>query len=138
MPRSATEELLNEIGQLLAEDREYPLAGTLLFARVDLNMVNPSIFKDRGNEIVYCHPDLHGLGDALLDLWDEQTGKDRWREIHYLVRDGRFEVTYVYPEDLDDEEDWDNRRDKVVSSYFGEKPVRYPPLPDFDFPTYEL
>ena len=38
--------LLNTIGQILAEDRDYPLENTLLHAEVDFNMVRSSIFKD--------------------------------------------------------------------------------------------
>jgi len=60
--------LLAEIGDLLAEDIDYPLDGTLLFARVDHGFVNPSIFKNLGNQILYRWPDLNRLGGALLDL----------------------------------------------------------------------
>jgi hypothetical protein len=123
-----TERLLNEIGQLLAEDRAYPLDGTLLYAELDRNMVAPSIFKELGNQILYRWPDLDRLGDALLDLWEAQDGKDRWAEIEYLVRDGRFHVTYTYPDDIsaDDRMDW---RDRVVRKHFGDKPIVYPPWP---------
>ena len=68
MPSDRTEELLNKIGQLLAEDKEYPPDGTLLHADVGPNSVGPSIFKDRGDHILYRDPDLDRLGDALLDL----------------------------------------------------------------------
>ena len=56
------------IGQLLAGDEEHPLDGILLHARVQRNSVGPSIFKGRGDHILYRDPDLDRLGDALLDL----------------------------------------------------------------------
>jgi hypothetical protein len=136
MSNTETERLLNRVSQLLAEDKEYPLEGTLLHAEVRRNSVSPSIFKDRGNQIVYRSPDLNRLGDALLDLWEAQEGEDRWEELQYLVKDGRFEVTFVYPEDLDPDEMSLDRRDKVLKQYFGDKPVVYPDWDDEDSFVY--
>jgi hypothetical protein len=139
MADNETDRLLNEIGQLLAEDREYPLDGTLLYAELDRNVVSPSIFKELGNEILYRHPDLDRLGDALLDLWEAQSAEDRWVEIECLVRDGTFDVTYVYPDEIDPEEDFTERRDRVVRRHFGDKRIVYPPWsPEDDAPDYDL
>lgn len=134
-----TERLLIEIGQLLAEDSEYPLEGTLLYAKLDRNMVGPSIFKDRGNHVLYRRPDLRDLGDALLDLWEAQETDDRWAEMEYVIRDGKFEVTYTYPDEIDQDEMWSDRTIRVVRRHFGDKPIKYPPWPpDDDFPEYDL
>jgi hypothetical protein len=132
VPSDRTEVLLDKVGQLLAEDQEYPLDGTLLHARVRRNSVGPSIFKDLGNHILYRRPDLDQLGDALLDLWEAQEGEERWEEIQYFVKDGRFEVIFVYPDELDPEEMSLERRDKVVKQYFGDRPVVYPDWDDED------
>ena len=51
MPDDKTDRLLNEIGQLLAEDSDYPLNGTLLYAELDRSFVAPSIFKDLGDHV---------------------------------------------------------------------------------------
>ena len=133
-----TESLLVEIGQLLAEDIEYPLDGTLLYAELDDNFVAPAVFKDRGNHILYRWPDLDRLGGALLDLWNAQEANDRWAEIEYVVRDGRFTATYTYPDDIDPDEDEFERRDRIVQRHFGDKPIVYPPFPPDDVPKYEL
>lgn len=133
-----TERLLGEIGRLLADDNEYPLDGTLLYARLDHNWVAPSIYKDRGNHLVYRWPDLNQLGGALLNLWNAQDADDRWAEIEYMVRDGRFTATYTYPDDIDPEEDESERRDRIVRRHFGDKPIEYPPLPSDDAPPYEV
>ncbi|OYY90465.1 MAG: hypothetical protein B7Y45_07565 [Sphingomonas sp. 28-66-16] len=118
--------ILNEIGQLLAEDRAYPLDNTLLFARLDYGMVAPSIFKDLGNHILYRSPDLGALGDALLELWDEQPEGRRWAEMAYLVKDGKFDAVFVYPDEIDPDEDPMDRRTRIVRRYFGDKPIVYP------------
>lgn len=140
MANDETDRLLGEIGQLLAEDTVYPLDGTLLYARVDSNFVAPSIFKNRGNNIVYRRPDLDRLGGALLELWEAEEPKNRWEEIEYLVQDDKFEVTYTYADEIDPEEDTFERRDRVVKRHFGDKPIVYPPLPPDDdgVPSYDL
>ncbi len=125
MPKTETEKLIEYIGQLLAEDAEYPMNGTLLYAQVDRNYVSPSIFKDRGNHILYREPDLDRLGDALLDLWEAQRGEHRWAEVQYFVRDGGFELAFVYPDELGPDDVSLGRRAKVVKEYFGDKPVLY-------------
>jgi hypothetical protein len=40
-----SEHLLNDIGQLLMADSEYPLEPTLLYAQLDHNMIGESILK---------------------------------------------------------------------------------------------
>jgi hypothetical protein len=125
--------LLNVIGNLLAEDREFPLDNTLLYAQVGEGYVSPSIYKNLGNHIVYRRPDLDRLGDALLDLWEAQPSDDRWAAIEYVVRDGHFEATYIYPDAIDPDEFWHDRVELVVRKYFGDKPIIFPPWsPDDD------
>ena len=128
--------LLNTIGQILAQDRDYPLENTLLHAEVDFNMVGSSIFKDLGNHILFRDPNTE-LTYALLDLWALSDPGKRWSEIEYLIRNGRFEVSFTYPEDLDPGEDPGDRRDRVVRRHFGEKPIHYPP-PDDDEDAFDL
>ena len=132
MPSNEFEQRLNEIGQLLAEDTEYPLDGTLLYAIVDRTMVGPSIFKDRGSHILYRWPDLNRLSRALLDLWNVERPDKPWAEIEYVIRNGRFDVSFTYPEELDPNEDPGDRRDRIVKKHFGEKPIIYPPWPPDD------
>lgn len=132
MASDETERLLNEIGQLLAEDTEYPLDGTLLYAELDTNMVAPSIFKSRGNHVLYRWPDLDRLAYALLDLWEEWEPGKRWAEIEYVIRGGKFEASFTYPEEIDPEEDRFERRDRIVKRHFGDKPIVYPPWPPPD------
>jgi hypothetical protein len=69
---------------------------------------------------------------VLLDLWEAQNGKDRWEEIHYLVKDGLFDVSFVYPDQLDSDAMWLEHRDEVIKQHFGDKPVEYPDWDDED------
>ena len=141
MENSESARLLAEIGHLLAEDTEYPLDDTLLYAVLDRGYVEASIFKNLGNQILYRWPDMDTLGNALLELWEAQESEPRWAEIEYLVKDGRFTVTYTYPDEIDPKENEDDmfaRRTRIVRKYFGDKPIVYPPFPpDDDAPVYE-
>ncbi len=126
MENDETGKLLNEIAQLLAEDIAYPLDNTLLHAQLDYGMVSPSIFKNLGNHILYRSPDLRTLGDALLDLWDQQPEGRRWAEMEYLIKDGKFDAVFVYPDEIDPDDDPMDRRTRIVRQYFGDKPIVYP------------
>jgi hypothetical protein len=122
--------LLNEVGQLLAEDAEYPLDGTLLHAEVDQGYVSPSIYKDLGDHAFYRQPDLDRLGNCLLDLWEAYPPNMRWAEMLYVVRGQTFEASFIYPRDLDPKEWPMDRRERLVKAHFGDKPVVYPPWED--------
>ena len=139
MADDESELLLTGIIQLLAEDVDCPLDGTLLFAQLDSNWVAPSIYKERGNHILYRSPDLDRIGDPLIEFWEAQTSETRWAEMACLIRDGRFEVTYTYPDEIDHDEEPFDRRDRVVKQHLGDKPIVYPPmLDDVDGERYDL
>lgn len=140
MANDEADRLLGEIGQLLAEDTMYPLDGTLLYARVRATMVAPSIFKNQANNIVYRDPDLDRLCGVLLDLWNTEEPKNRWAEIAYLVSGDLFEVTYTYANEIDPDEDTFERRARIVTRHFGDKPIVYPPESPGDYaaPSFNL
>lgn len=76
---------------------------------------------------------------ALLELWEAQEGNDRWTELEYVLREGLFEVAYIYPEEIDPEEDILERRERSLLQQLGKKPVIYPPLlPDDDASGHDV
>ena len=137
MESEEVETLLNEVGQLLAEDVDYPLEGTLLHARVGDDHVAPAIFKNLGDHILYRRPDLDRLGDCLLDLWEAFEPRKRWAQMEYVIRGGRFEAKFIYSEDVPKNEDWNDTRAEMLKRHFGDKPVVYPPWENDD-DTYTL
>ena len=124
--------ILNEIGNILAEDSEYPLDGTLLYAQVGDNWASAAIFKIREDDILYRDWPTGDLTYPLLDLWELEDPGKRWAEMEYVVRDGRFTVTFTYAEDIDPNEDEFHRRDRIVWRHFGQLPIIYPPWPEDD------
>lgn len=139
MAETESELLLNEIGGLLTEDSEYRSAPTLLYAQLDYNMIGQSIFKDLGDQLLYRWPVNERLPYALLELWEDQEGNYRWSELESVLRDGSFEVAYVYPDEIDSNEGVIERRERALQRHFGDKPVVYPPWPPpNDVPDYEV
>lgn len=114
------------------EDRDYPYEPTLLYAQLDRDVVGESIFKELSNQVLYRRPIIKRLPYALLDLWGAQEEVNRLMEMEYLLRDGRFDVAYVYPDAIDVEEDVVERRARAVRRHFGDKPIIYPPWPPED------
>lgn len=137
MESDKTERLLNEIGLAILASTEYAQRPMLLYAELDFNMIGQSIFIDLGNNILY-HWGGQRLSYMLLDLWESSDPEKRWAEIEYVIRDGRFEVSFIYPEDIDAGIDSFDRRDRIVEKYFGEKPIHYPPLPTIDNYSFDL
>ena len=138
MQTDESDALLNEIGQLLAQDRDYPGVDTLLYAEVGHDYIGESIFKIFGNQFLYRDPLNRRLPYALLELWEAQEGDDRWSELEYVLRDGRFDVNYFYPDEIDPEEDLADRRARSGRRHFGDKPIVYPPWDPDAFPVYDM
>lgn len=126
MQSDETQRLLNELAEALAEDVDYPLDNTLLYAEVAADMASPSIYKNLSNHILYRNPELDAFCYTLWDLWLEQPEGRRWAHMEYLVKDGKFDAVFVYPDELDPEEEPMDRRTRIVRRYFGDKPIVYP------------
>ncbi len=138
MEGRTTEQILAEIGQMLAADPAYPVENSLLQAEVDPEMISPSIYKDAGDHVMYRLPDLDRWSDILLELWYAREKNDRWSEIEYIIRNGRFEVNYIYPDDVGRSESIGERRKQALRRYYGDKPVRYPSWDGGGYPKYDL
>lgn len=63
-----SEALPNEIGQFLAQDREYPGIDSLLYAEVGHDYIGESIFKILDDRFLYPRPIDRRLPYALLEL----------------------------------------------------------------------
>ncbi len=127
MGNNAIESLLNEIGCVLAEDNDYPLDGTFLYAEVASQMVEMSIFKDLGDHLLFRLP-INELSDALLELWEAAPPEKRWSAIQYKIEGGRFDASFTYPEEMNPEESAGDRRRHILQQRYANKQVLYPAL----------
>ena len=119
--------ILNEIGQILANQIKEPPDDILLYAEVEANMVAADIFELREKDILYREWSTTKLTYPLLDLWELDEPDRRWAAMEYVIRDGQFKVTFTYPDQFDADEDEFRRRDRVVWRNFGQLPIVYPP-----------
>ena len=113
-----------EIGRLVAEDVRADPEGTYLYAEAGEGWVEVSIFKDLGESLIY-REGSHDLCWALLDVWEAEEPDKRWSALHYVISDGKFEVSFDYWEAIDPEESSLDRRERAIRERFGDKAVDY-------------
>lgn len=103
---------------------------TYLYAEVQEGHVAASVFKDEGNSVRYFDPS-RVLTDLLVEAWEaEELGK-RWKVIEYEVVGKKFDAVFKFPEEVNSEEYWDERLEVALHARYGDKPVIYPPMPQF-------
>ena len=121
--------IIESINHVLINSFTEQPQGILLYAELARNMVGPSVFELRDNDILFHWPS-NELTYPLLDLW-ELDGEDKhWDAIEYVIRNRSFSVRFTHPEDFDRNEDEGLRRDRAVWRNFGQLPIVYPPWPE--------
>jgi len=125
--------ILTDIGLELAEIVGGDPNGVFLYVEIGDRWDSPSIYKDEGDVVRWYDPS-HRLSGLLWDAWHaESPSKDksmRWSVMEYVVKDGQFEVTYKYPDEVDVENMDEDRREAALKARYGDKPVIYPPIPE--------
>lgn len=121
--------LYARIGELIAAASEDPRRHIFFYTRVDEGTsVGTTLAEDRGDHVFYrLSPE--GLADAVLALWNAQTGSDRWVEMLFVMENGKFNAKLFYADMLDPAENEFDRIDRVAIEVLGDKPARCDPLP---------
>jgi hypothetical protein len=127
MANNEIEHLLNEVGNVLAQDTAYPLDGTFLYVEAASMMVDMSIFKDLGDHLLF-RLSMDDLTDVLLELWEAADPKQRWVAMQYWIEGGKFTASFTYPEEIDPNERTMDRRERVLKQRYGNKQIVYPSL----------
>ena len=122
------ERLLDEIGSILVDLSSS--SNVALFATVDVNFVDEAVFEESDDNIRFRWVEGSRLSHTLLALWYAYGSERRWSEITYVIKDGTFDVTYSYGDDIDPNEDSFVRRRQIIERCFGQKPIVYPPMAD--------
>ncbi|MDP5277818.1 hypothetical protein Q9Q95_02680 [Sphingomonas sp. DG1-23] len=122
--------LLSDVGGVLATIAAGDPEGVFLYVEIGDGWISPNIFKDEGELVRWLEPGDSELIDLLYEAWHLEPKGKRWSVMEYDVKDGKFAVSFKYPEEVDVESmDRDRREDALVARY-GDKPVIYPPLED--------
>jgi LysM repeat protein len=123
--------LLNHIGVELVDIVGGDPNGIFLYVEIGEGWISPNVFKNEGYQIRYVD-DNETLSDLLWDAWyaeSEEGGIKRWSIMEYEIKDGKFDVSFKYPDEVNVETISIERRQAALRARFGDKPVVYPPMP---------
>ncbi|HUD90623.1 hypothetical protein [Sphingobium sp.] len=127
--------LMNEIGVELLHVVGGDPDGIFLYVEIGEGWISPNVFKDEGHQIRNLD-DSELLSDLLWEAWyaeSEEGGLKRWSIMEYEIKDGKFDVSFRYPDEVKVETISMERREAALRARFGEKPVVYPPPPGTGF-----
>jgi hypothetical protein len=127
--------LFNEIGVELVNIVDGDPDGIFLYVEIGDRWISPNVFKDDGHHVRNLD-DSEKLTDLLWEAWyaeSEEGGIKRWSVMEYDIKDGKFDVRFKYPEEVDVEDFGVDRREAALRARFGDKPVIYPPMPSTAF-----
>ena len=120
--------LYGEIGrQIFADIGENP-NGVFLYSEAGDGWVEVSVFKDKGNFVQYYSPSRE-LSDLVIKAWKTEPPGTRWVVMMYEIKDSAFDATFRFPEEIDSDESSFERSEAVLKQRYGDKPVKYPPIP---------
>lgn len=123
--------LLNEVGRELADIVGGNPEGVFLYVEIGEGWVGPSVFREEGPIVRYHRSGDSTLSDAIFDVWYAESDDEakRWSVMEYSIKDGKFEVAFKYPDEVDVSGPLDEgRREAALRARFGDKEVVYPPL----------
>ncbi|MDT8759090.1 hypothetical protein MZO42_10305 [Sphingomonas psychrotolerans] len=120
--------LLNDVGNVLAAIADGDPEGVFLYVEIGDGWISPNIFKDEGKLVRWLDPSDNELTDLLYRAWRLEPEGKRWSVMEYDIKDGKFAVSFKYPDEVDVESFDEDRREKVLRARYGDKPVVYPPL----------
>lgn len=116
----------HELGRIVGGDPDK----TYLYAELQEGVVGAGVFKDEGNSVRYFDPS-RVLIDLLIEAREAEEPGKRWEVIEYAVVGNKFDALFKFPEELNPDEYESDRRDAALQARYGDKPVIYPPMPQF-------
>ncbi len=137
MANQAMGDMLNEIGQHVADFLGNPLKDVFVFIEAGDNWSGGEIYQNQAETIEsYEFPDI--MSDLILNMWEAAPADKKWSVILYDIKDGEFSAEFLYPEiqiDEDGEEYdiHDDILDAALLERFGEKTITYPNEDDDDW-----
>lgn len=127
--------LFNEIGVELVNIVGGDPDGIFLYVEIGEGWISPDVFEDEGHQI-RNRDDTEALSDLLWEAWyaeSEEGGIKRWSIMEYEIKDGKFDVSFKYPDEVIVEAVSLERRQAALRARFGDKPVVYPTMPKTAF-----
>lgn len=128
--------ILSQVGGELAHIVGSDPNGTFLYVEIGDRWISYSIFKPVHDVVRYYDTNDENLTDLLWEAWraeSREAGNKRWSVMEYDIKDGKFDASFKYPDQVDVEIVDDERRQAALRARFGDKPVIYPPMPSTAF-----
>lgn len=121
---------LADIGGELAQILGGSPGGAYLYVEVGDQWYSVSVFRDEGEVVRYYDPSLE-LDELIYEGWLSLDTDKRWAIMEYEVKGTKFDAQLRFPDEVDVESFDEDRREIALKKRFGDKPVIYPPLPDW-------
>jgi hypothetical protein len=120
--------LYAEIGRQVSHDIGENPDGVFLYVEAGDGWVDASVFKDKGGFVQYYDASVE-LSELIIEAWETEPSGKRWAVMMYEIKDGAFDATFRFPEEIDPEPVGIQRREDALRKRYGDKPVQYPPIP---------
>ena len=124
-------EILNGIGQEIAELLGHQPDDTFLYAEVDDEGYEISIFAEGDKAVLYHFPNRK-MFELVQRLWEIADDDKKWSVLEYEIADGEFDASFTFYDQFDpnqnDDDDEEDRCDQAIRKRFGDMPVIYPDL----------
>jgi hypothetical protein len=125
MAQLDTGPIYEAIGRLIALRLDGDADGAFMYAEAADNWQTASIFKNQGNQILYRDPSIE-LCNRIDDAWLAEEPDKRWHVMQYSISAGKFDVAFLYPDELDlENESSFERSERILRARFGDKPIDY-------------
>lgn len=123
-----TDETYRDLGRALVARRGPGERYVLLHVAATDNVLDTSIFRIVGNEILMEFTD-NAMKDLIWDILDPIPEDERWSGMYFLVDGQEFRTEFVYPDQRSFDQVSDTR-EETVARFFGPLPIRYSGLFD--------
>lgn len=122
--------LLSQIGHEAANIVGGNSDGIYIYAERGDRWLGVSLYRDEGDAIRYYRPTME-LDDAIYDAWYAEDSDKQWSVMEYTIFESRFDVTFLFPDEVDVENQDIDRREIALRKRYGDRPIIYPPVPDY-------
>lgn len=125
---------IEAICNIINDGKPEGVGAVFLYAFVDYGFVAPSVYDEHESRIIYRSSNVGAICEVLLSLWGLDEFKEKWHEFECVIKNGKFDITYRYAHEIDQSQDFSDRREQAVRRYFGEKEIVYPDEAEFHQP----
>lgn len=119
--------LLNQLGQQVANTLGRVPDEVFVFIEAADQMSGGAIYESLPEQVIY-HDFGHEIHETVLELWEESEPDKKWSMLLYDIKDGTFDATFLYTNDLEQEFYSLDYLEEALKIRYGDKPVIYPEM----------